>query len=712
MHPEEEEVKISILPKCSSIRIQLYALGIIIPIILFCLIFPLPTFATSRLDSLVDGSKSTIPTQKVNSLLELAHYYSPFNALKSLKYATEALAVSKAHSLLLQEIEAHNLIGDAFVAYFQLDSAKTHYSHACRLSKEQQSPAVLSWSYIHISNFYSSAGLNDSVLFFLKEAEKIAAHEADIEQKASINHAYGTYYHTQKVNNTAIDYYNKSLKLWEQLKYNIQRAKTISEIADIYLEQNNYGKAQDYYLMAYNISTIENAEQEIANCLYGLAMVNDKQKNYSKAQELYTKAKEYFIKSQNETGIAESDLQLARIAYGKGNINDALLFGQLAVSESKSFRDKNIVYEAYNLLASTYLAKKDYKQAFESEKKRKLYADSIHNNDIMKKMTGIRMRYLSTQSDADNKALRATKASQQIQLQRQKNIKWYISIILVFTIAISLVVYLSNNSKKKSLYTLQLQKQVIKDKNTELATLNAEILDQKKQLEVTNNFKNKLFSIVSHDFRSPLLSLKSFLFLLEDSDLTHEEVKMMTKDITERVNVTSDFLENLLNWSQSQLQGFKSYKRLVDVHIVTEELFYLFKGHAESKGIVLTNEVPNNTELLTDANTIKLVLRNLITNAIKFTVTGEVKVNAYFKDAFIIISVKDTGIGVNDDIKMKLFSGDNASSLGTANEKGSGLGLLLCKEFVEGNGGSIWMETEVGKGSAFYFSLPIIKESE
>jgi signal transduction histidine kinase len=253
----------------------------------------------------------------------------------------------------------------------------------------------------------------------------------------------------------------------------------------------------------------------------------------------------------------------------------------------------------------------------------------------------------------------------------------------------------------------------LKNRNFEINQRNFEILQQKEKLEELNAIKDRLFMIISHDFRSPLHSLKGLIVLLNDSEfISPEEFKVLLKGLKHNVDQTYDLLENLLLWSKSQMNGFIVRPEEVSVFDLVLECKALLKAAADKKGISIISDVAESIVVTGDADMIRLVLRNLMTNAIKFTEeNGHVIVQCKEMEGIVNISVTDTGIGMDPDKKAGVFS-HTQSKNGTHDEKGTGLGLMLCKDFVEKNHGKIWVESELGKGTTFTFSLPSFDQYE
>ncbi|HZY77967.1 MAG TPA: sensor histidine kinase, partial [Cyclobacteriaceae bacterium] len=241
-----------------------------------------------------------------------------------------------------------------------------------------------------------------------------------------------------------------------------------------------------------------------------------------------------------------------------------------------------------------------------------------------------------------------------------------------------------------------------------------EIRQKNSQLEESNNIKNKLFSIVSHDLRGPLISLKGILDMLELNTLSPEDLKKFTEQVGTRLHLTADFLDNLLQWSRMQMQGekFNIKAETHELHQLLVVATQVLRADSERKNIALSIDAGTHLEFYADQNMMMTVVRNLVSNAIKFTHPGgKVQVTASNGDGYVHVRVSDSGIGIPEANMEKLFTLHGVTVTGTQLEKGTGLGLAVCKEFVERNGGTIKVESKVGAGTTFEFTIPAPKGS-
>lgn len=240
-----------------------------------------------------------------------------------------------------------------------------------------------------------------------------------------------------------------------------------------------------------------------------------------------------------------------------------------------------------------------------------------------------------------------------------------------------------------------------------------ELQKQKRNLKELNATKDKFFSIIAHDLKSPLNQLLGLSEILqkEIESERRDDVIKLAKFINNSAKSGRLLLENLLEWSRSQTGFINFDPEILNLGKITNEVIRLNENNAKHKSITLKSSINNGDLAFADKNMIKTVLRNLISNAIKFTMNGgKIHLSAEQTNDEVTYSVSDSGIGMKSDDLKKLFRIDiNPISIGRSQEKGTGLGLILCKEFIEINGGKIWVESKLEEGSTFKFSIPFLK---
>jgi signal transduction histidine kinase len=242
----------------------------------------------------------------------------------------------------------------------------------------------------------------------------------------------------------------------------------------------------------------------------------------------------------------------------------------------------------------------------------------------------------------------------------------------------------------------------------EIKVKNFELAAERDELEKQNFTKDKIFSIISHDLRSPVASLHALLGLLSNKHVTEEEFKNATHGLEGQVEQLRFSLDELLMWSKSQLKGITPQPQLLQLRPVIKDVLAANVHIAKRKKLTLTTNVSDDLMAYCDFNMISSVISNLVTNAVKFTKEGgSVTVTGERDKDYSWISVEDTGVGISsEDLEKILNPHNHFTTRGTNNEKGTGLGLVMCNEFIEKNNGKLTIQSQVGNGSRFTVQLP------
>jgi signal transduction histidine kinase len=278
----------------------------------------------------------------------------------------------------------------------------------------------------------------------------------------------------------------------------------------------------------------------------------------------------------------------------------------------------------------------------------------------------------------------------------------YMVIAGLLSLAVLVFFILRNRRKLQHAYD------ELESANNKLMEVKEEVEIQAEQLSKSNQAKDKIFSIVSHDLRSPLNSLRSVIGMVENNEMSVEELKHFVPELSKRIVHATDIAEELLHWSRSQMDVIEINPVEFDVEKMLVKKAGRFQQSARDKNIRIEIKIERPLKsVYADIDMVKTVLRNLVSNAIKFTSSGGViTLKAAQEGDVIKIRVMDSGTGISPENLSKIFSQHGFTTTGTSNESGTGLGLMLCKEFIEKNNGKIWVESEWGKGSSFCFTLP------
>ena len=276
--------------------------------------------------------------------------------------------------------------------------------------------------------------------------------------------------------------------------------------------------------------------------------------------------------------------------------------------------------------------------------------------------------------------------------------QFYIPVVVGITIGLIIASYVNRLANSRDLLEQQ-----VKERTSELKAANTKL---KYELDV----KTRFFSIISHDLTGPFTSLLGMteMMSLKASSMSSDQLAEYATNTNKAGVQVFELLDNLLEWSYLQMENTNLSAEIIRLDKLAQECLDIHSPIAQKKDITLTNRIEDSTAFA-DPKMVRVVFRNLIANAIKFSPTGGVvKISAHNADGMVQITVSDTGVGVTPDQVVNIFSlTQGASTSGTAGEKGTGLGLPLCKEMIEENGGRIWVDSLAGEGAHFHFSLPI-----
>jgi len=249
--------------------------------------------------------------------------------------------------------------------------------------------------------------------------------------------------------------------------------------------------------------------------------------------------------------------------------------------------------------------------------------------------------------------------------------------------------------------------QSILQQKEEIAQNEQLLKTQTEELMQVNAFKNRLFSIIAHDLKSPIYALRTLFRNMQQFDTPAEEIKGMVPEVVNELTYTTSLMENLLQWARSQMQADAVKPQVIDIPGLLAEVGRLLRLQADAKQIRVSMKIEEAVCAFADKDMVNLVLRNLLSNAIKYTPEkGQIEVGVSKKASWVEIFVRDTGMGMSPEALEKIHLNNYYTTKGTAGESGTGLGLMLCREFVARNGGKLQIESEVEKGSVFTFTLP------
>jgi len=583
--------------------------------------------------------------------------------------------------------------------YYQ--NAKGNYSIALRLFRQAMKIAIqaddkLGQAYTcnSIASIYRQQALYDDALSYYFKAIQLynETNQTHLPIYANTYYSIGYIYHNLGFYDKALFYYRRSQMIFQDINDKQGLATVYNKIGEIY-EQS--GKLQDALVMQWKgLALVKSINSPFLMTFAYASMSWLHLKMNQKDSAIWYAEEGMKIAYTHQSAERLAHLQTVSAACYNANQEYEMAY-EYALEAKKTAKQLGAVEYYVGACEQYYLASKalgNYQEALIE------YEKFVHLKDSIQGAKNQRM-VLAKEFAYEEGRIKIEQQKKELQYQladeQQRQVMYSLAGTIIALVVILLLVYKNNRVKQKLNNLLNQKRQIIEHKNQEL--------------ETANSTKDKLFSIIGHDLRSPLASLKSLLGLATDGTVTIEELLSLLPSLQKNVESIYDTLENLLQWSYSQMNGIQSNPTVFNITHLIENNLALFTEAAKNKRISLQTNVNEAIWVKADEQQILLVLRNLINNAIKFTNQGgEITVFVSLVKDFLIISIIDDGVGMSREVQKQLFLPTNSlTTRGTQGEKGSGLGLKLCKEMVESNGGEIWVESELNKGSKFRFTVPL-----
>ncbi|WP_204346276.1 tetratricopeptide repeat-containing sensor histidine kinase [Psychroserpens algicola] len=550
---------------------------------------------------------------------------------------------------------------------------------------------------IEIKRGNYSVGLENS----LSAIHTFESRNLNDELSLAYNNLAEAYYNTNQIDK-ALEFNIKALNVRKQLRDSIGIKTSTKNIALLYSERKEHRKAIEYYEDVLNLINPNTDQKLKGEILPRIGAEYLRFKDYDKAAEYLVEGLKFNRQTKNEDGVLRA-------------LN---AIGELNMQQNKLKLAENQISEAYNIatkinnrteLLKNYRLHKEidsingrFQNAFFWQGKYFNLKSELDKESlpIIPVITNpIKVEPLDNDTNFNAIAIKQKEAENEVMFKKLKAISYVLGSAFLIVSTILLLIYL----KRKN--TLKFNRE-LQEKNKEIKLRNEEFARQTQHLEEVNSVKDRLFSIVSHDLKDSISSIKGFIDLLKEDGISREEFYDLVPELSENADSASQLLFNLLNWSKSQMQNLEPKPELFNIQDVFRNKMSLVEQKVEQKRIVLIDESRRDF-IYADKSMIEIVIQNLITNAVKFTRVGDViTVSNSDHDGNSLICIEDTGVGISRENIDKLFQNGTFTTRGTSNEKGTGLGLTICKELVELNKGRIWVESTQGVGTKFYVELP------
>lgn len=660
-------------------------------LILLC---PVVALTQATIDSLETALSLNPPdSSRISLMISLSREYQYTNINKSRELAENALKIAEKKNLKKQKIKAYQNIGALYAISGDYSSALRYDNLALQNSLEARDSANLSVDYNNVATDYYDLGEYDEAYFYFTESFRVAKSIEDSLRMAIAFHNVGRVFKELGQYERALEHLNLSLKMSHNINDIEGVPYSLDEIGDVMLRKGEYDSAMKTLLRSVKLTRQQDLHVLEPRTLIKLATVNLYSKNYENALAYYDTTYGLHERTGNEFGIAEVELGRGLVFLEQRKYDQAMRYINRSLLLANQSNARILEIRGYQTMSNLYELMKDYKNSLAYFKQFKQLEDSLFSQDMQEKLLRDQIRFETEDKDTEIAALNEERNLKDDQIKKQEFIRNILVVVMALSVILLATVYRSGQ-RRRQINTLLLRHQ-------------QEMETRSEELERLNQVKDKFFSIISHDLRSPINALAGLLDLLDKGAVRPEELSRHIHELKSRFNHTRTLLNNLLDWTLLQMDKLNLQATRIDIHKLVDENIQLL-GSVPNKRIKLHNELPEDTIGFADSNTVNLVIRNLMTNAIKFTNDGgDVVMGAEDRDDEWLITVQDNGVGIHDEVLKMLFDKTAPyTTRGTANEKGTGLGLILCKEFVEKNGGKIFVESKVGVGSKFSFTIP------
>lgn len=634
----------------------------IIKIILILLLFPYLSnsySAQASLDSLYKSIQLLQPSEQVDSAITIIKNLRNTDPLTGVELGTKILPI-------LNEVKDDNL-------------SATLYDE-------------MGVSFRKLGDF------NLSVKYHF-EALKLMTELQNEMGQAFVLHNIGNVYRLLKQYDIALNHLFESLKIKNKISDSYQISFSLNTIGLVFEEKGLIDSAEFYMQKALNIA--ENAEpmepgnMNLANIYSNYAKIETRAGKYEVAENLILKSLAIYKNGKADYGIAQALGRLAEIQINTREYKEAKSNLDTGFRKILNIKAKDLEKEFYFLYSEYFKRLGNFKESYEHLQKYVTLNENLTYEKGIKQVTHSEFLYEINEKAKENEFLKQQNEITELKFLQQRIILYSSMIIIFLIILLLLSQYLRNKKIRIKNVELKKQQEKLQKLNSELSDLNAT--------------QNKLFSIIAHDLRNPFnFLILSSSYMIEEYGQLKEEDKINLLNGIETVSKESNLLlSNLLDWAQIQTGKLNPDQSEFPISESANKNVNLLSKLAEHKGILLNNEIPESLKVCADQDMIDTVFRNLITNSIKFSKTGDIiTLMAAEIDNEVEICIEDQGIGMDAKTLENLFSiGLSEKRKGTADESGSGLGLLLCKELVEENGGKIWAESKLGKGTRIFFTL-------
>jgi signal transduction histidine kinase len=696
-----------------------------------------PNASAQKTDSLKQAlhAPSTPDTVKVTLSAKLAWIYQEINVDSAIIFANSGLQMAKKQGFQKGIGDCLQQLGLASMKRNEPQKALQYYGDALNAYETARYDYGRASAILSMADIYYREANYDKALEYYQSGKAISERAGDLKHKGNALLSMGGLYSDLSNYSEALKYYLDALSVFEKSKDLSGTSMALTNIATVYSAQGDYKKALEYVSRGVELAQRTGNTEGLLFNVVNTGIVYAQMKDYKSALQYFKDALAladsiddmnwklmcmnnvaeayYYLNLKDEALKYYSDvLQLAEkiddailivsihsgignILVEKGKIADGIKHLEKAYALAREKNMKESIFKRAQELSGAYEKMNDALKSLKYHKVYAAYKDSVYNDNSNKQIQQLHYEYELGKKENRIQLLEKNKLIEKAKAEKQNVVMWALIAGVLLLIITIVVLYRSRMHAVRSKEVILRQKE--------------EIQEQAKRLEGLNQFKDKTFSVLSHDLRNPISSFTTTMMLLDDNIISARDFVKLRPALNRQLNSLNGLLDSLLKWAGSYIHGLTPAKvEQVDICGIMRQNISLLQEEADKKNQTIIGNLPDTINALCDAGQMDIVIRNLITNALKFTGNnGAITLSAKSYETEVKFSVADSGVGMSQEQIGKLFVPvDDRNTPGTEGEKGLGLGLLLCYEFIKANKGDISVSSELGKGSTFTVTLP------
>lgn len=655
----------------------------------------------SRVDSLLNKSELETDNELASTFYELSQSLLG-------EYPDSALYFANRAELILQRNDPESLLPYIYKSKGQIYENKLFTERSLLYYKKAYDEFIKLENYTEIGNcallmgnlYYDMANYSEAYFYYM---QSLNAYERENDQLgiARMENNLGIVSHDMGRLVEAEKHYQNAYAIYRENGLSTEECGALGNIGSILYDREMYDSALTYFLEVIerlDPDSIGSSQQHyiLSGVYNNTALAYNELGKNSLALDYYRKGLALAISADDQLTAGWVYVNLGSL-FGEMNRQDSALFylhRALQIAQKRAYHSLEL--NVYEELAKLHAKPGSYASAYNWMVRYDTLYKKIFNEEQSKEITQLRSRYEQEINEQEILQL-------QSESQVQKMLNKLFIIFIVVIVALAIIIAVNLRSKKHT-------NQMLAERNLQISNAIQKLSESENELQKLNKSKDRIFSVVAHDLRNPVAAVTGFSELLYDNfeQFPVETQKEYLLQILQGTQRIQNLLENLLIWARSQMKAVKYEPETIQVKALLADCVKEMKANLDHKKVDCHLKIENNCVVFADKAMVYTVFRNLIINAIKFSFPGgKIRITSKSLESGCSIIVADDGIGIQPEIQEKLFSSSEVvSTPGTTGESGSGLGLVICKEFLERNQGSISVDSEPGNGSKFIVTLP------